>query len=1248
MKLRYIFATLIAALTVFAGCEKEADNYLDEVRVSSSYLAFPAGGGAVDVTVTAIGDWTVKDLPDWISSSAMAGAAGESTVKFTATPATETREASFSIECAGKTQTMNAIQVTEKVEPKLTSMADVIAAGAGSFRIKGTVTKIANTSYGNWYLNDGTTDANQGLGIYVYGTLDKKGNTWSKDATKENLNCPGNPDAWELAVGDIITIDGPYTLYNGVTPEMVDVTVVSIERSLIGIDKVELLGVAEGEGISAFPLEGGSIKVTLKNKGEGFHVVIPDAAKAWLHIEDFGSDYVTLSADPNAGGDRKVSVSFTTTADGVAYSCEQEFTQKGAILEVPVKDFLAAEVGDTQYRLTGVIMEDYASDKDGQSFYIQDYSGKTLVYKLNDYKASGAKVGDIITVVGKRGAYKDSPQMVSGVYEKHFSVKKISIADFNNEPKVADKNNPDVFYMVTGTVKSLLNNKGEENDWGNLYITDGTNDLYLYGLYPGWGATGDARKGFVKSIGLKVGDTLTSIGYKDVYNDLIELCGGIYFSHEAGSGPGPEASITIDGNPAEWAAIQGAASDETPADAVLGGIKSAKVYYGDRLYILTEFSDDALAKGVTDGKLRYHVYFSGAEGLLAHHWADPNIEYMMEGKATSGGSYVNFSSPLYKNKGGEWSWDNSGVTLATECAGNGNFYEVAIDYSNYPGGFPEQIEIGIDCADGDYVALGYAPQKSRKFALKKGEVVVLPDLPSETPALFLNEFDTKEKKLEIYNSTDAEVDIAGWLLVKDDGKEDKDIFTIPASLDASKVPAKGYAVFTCKQSDAANGPLFGLSGTKGFKIELKKGDVVVDVADNLTSITQIPDGSSWGRETDGAANFVVFDTPTIGGPNGGATPPADEGQTVSDIIALDKGAEVASATSLVTAVTSRGFVATDGSKAVYVYTHGTDFNGIAKVGDNVKFSGSKTLFNNMHEVEKVSALEVVSSGNEVKYPAAKDVTAEAMTYTAPEAEYITFAGTLAVSGNFFNVNIDGADSATKQGSVVYPVDTDALKALDGKHLRFTGYFNGLSSKDKYLNIIATSIKEESEPGPASITLDGNMSDWDGIAAISNDGSVKEWKYASDAENIYFYYKIDSSDIKDKEGSYNWRRYMYVAFDTDNNAATGLVADMPGGLSMPGSEAIALVYPFRGTVPEGQTYPAGVEFVNGVDEQGFVKCPADGDETGKVSAFGYVDGDYGYLEIGISKAAIGSPAPGKYNVQHSFSWNLTEAAVITVQ
>ena len=71
-------------------------------------------------------------------------------------------------------------------------------------------------------------------------------------------------------------------------------------------------------------------------------------------------------------------------------------------------------------------------------------------------------------------------------------------------------------------------------------------------------------------------------------------------------------------------------------------------------------------------------------------------------------------------------------------------------------------------------------------------------------------------------------------------------------------------------------------------------------------------------------------------------------------------------------------------------------------------------------------------------------------------------------------------------------------------------------------------------------------------------------------------------------------------------------------------------------------------MNGADEQGDIECPA-GTATGaKVSAFGYRDGGVAYLEIGIARSAIGATAAGTINVQHSFSWNLTAAAAITIE
>ena len=189
-----------------------------------------------------------------------------------------------------------------------------------------------------------------------------------------------------------------------------------------------------------------------------------------------------------------------------------------------VAEFLAAAEDDTRYSLSGVESSLYDSDKQGKSFYIKDFSGETLVYRTEGFLDSGIKVGDVVTVVGKRGSYKDNAQMVNGNCSLEHAVTEISIADFLQKPD--DKN---TWYMVTGVITSLKDNKGRDNDYGNLYLSDGTNELYVYGCYPGWGATGDNRKFFIADNEIEVGDKLTMIGYKDTYNGLVELCGGVCF-----------------------------------------------------------------------------------------------------------------------------------------------------------------------------------------------------------------------------------------------------------------------------------------------------------------------------------------------------------------------------------------------------------------------------------------------------------------------------------------------------------------------------------------------------------------------------------------------------------------------------------------------------------------------------------------------------------------------------------------------
>lgn len=86
----------------------------------------------------------------------------------------------------------------------------------------------------------------------------------------------------------------------------------------------------------------------------------------------------------------------------------------------------------------------------------------------------------------------------------------------------------EVHYLVTGTIKEIKN-----ADYGNMTLKDGDSEIYLYGCYPGYGATDDARKGAVGKLGLKVGDKLTVIATKSTFKGTAQLANGVYYKHES-------------------------------------------------------------------------------------------------------------------------------------------------------------------------------------------------------------------------------------------------------------------------------------------------------------------------------------------------------------------------------------------------------------------------------------------------------------------------------------------------------------------------------------------------------------------------------------------------------------------------------------------------------------------------------------------------------------------------------------------
>ncbi|MBR1933145.1 MAG: hypothetical protein IJ841_05615 [Prevotella sp.] len=319
MKLKYFFPLLMAALTMFVACSDDDNDVavLDGLRVSQSYVSLNTDGGSTDIILTAAADWSFEadNIPAWLTVTPASGGAGETKVTFQADATPDGRTAALRIVSGELAQEVNVIQGTS--EAALATCKEVIEGNDGkTYKVRGTIVSIRNTHYGNIDIADETGQ------IYLYGTNDKSGKAGNDPVA-----------SWGLEVGDVITVVGPKTTYNG-TVELVNVDVVAIEKSLVKI-------IAPTEP-TALGVAGGEFQLKLAYKGIGVVPVIP-ADASWLHMADMelikgtatavepnpaDTAVVTFLADANEGASRKTTIEIKctngSTSSNITYSVSQE------------------------------------------------------------------------------------------------------------------------------------------------------------------------------------------------------------------------------------------------------------------------------------------------------------------------------------------------------------------------------------------------------------------------------------------------------------------------------------------------------------------------------------------------------------------------------------------------------------------------------------------------------------------------------------------------------------------------------------------------------------------------------------------------------------------------------------------------------------------------------------------------------------------------------------------------------------
>lgn len=439
MKLRNIFAALAVAALTFVGCQ-EKERFLDEVQVSQSYVAIPAEGGQVEITVTAIDAWEMTNIPEWVTVTPSTGAAGQTKVVFAAEAAEKTRSEIVGLVCAGVTQNINVLQMTEKVDLPITSCDFVNTQGEDGtiYRVKGQVTSIVNTEYGNFYIKDETGT------VYVYGCLYE-----------------GQPKLFAnhgLAVGDVVTVEGPRKDYNG-TIELVDVTVVEIVKSLFVADPMDVV----------IEHEAGDFTVEISNKG----YCTVDVDVDWIHYQGLGVDEAmfTFDAYDVMGAPRTGTITFTVVKGDRESVVPVSVTQYGI-----TPDPLAIAEAVKQEKNTWLTVEGVVTGVHSDGIIVTDAAGTSLY----GYKATGAKVGDEVTMTGNISDYRHFYQVNNPVVRVIKSGKKFNYP----EPKAI--------------TEELLAKFGEGNHTAEYIVVTGISDGSNYGAVTAAGYTISPYKSPIK------------------------------------------------------------------------------------------------------------------------------------------------------------------------------------------------------------------------------------------------------------------------------------------------------------------------------------------------------------------------------------------------------------------------------------------------------------------------------------------------------------------------------------------------------------------------------------------------------------------------------------------------------------------------------------------------------------------------------------------------------------------------------
>ena len=409
----------------------------------------------------------------------------------------------------GQTIDLDNIEVPEPVEVKKVTVAEFLEAAEDStvYELTGEITNVTNTTYGNFYLNDGTAE------VLIYGLCSPTGEQkyWAESGAK---------------VGDTITVQTVRTSYNG-TPQGKDAIFVSLVPGEGGQEPTP--EPAEGPYASDAPfvcstddstnavyslgattIDGYAVTGFKLGKGKQTGLFKSGA------VGVSGDKYLNLYAVAWKGGDAKLYF----RVDGGATQTLEIAPNDGASNNAPYTALTFADTDHYSVKLSGLSATSTIEFSTDANFELTS-ADATISYARAI--VCGVKLTD--EPLGNEGG-NDEPAPEPGVV-------KATVAEFLNAAEDS------TIYELTGEITRMYR-ENNENDtlYGNFYLEDATGEVLIYGLLDK-----DGNK-YWEASGVKIGDTITVQTVRTSYNGTPQGKNATYISHTPGTGETPEPEPT--------------------------------------------------------------------------------------------------------------------------------------------------------------------------------------------------------------------------------------------------------------------------------------------------------------------------------------------------------------------------------------------------------------------------------------------------------------------------------------------------------------------------------------------------------------------------------------------------------------------------------------------------------------------------------------------------------------------------------